>query len=39
MMQHTGPEQPPTRAITEKLPVYFRQLSNAIFIVFRGIFA
>jgi len=29
----------PTRAITEKLPVYFRQLSNAIFIVFRGIFA
>lgn len=28
-----------TRAITEKLPVYSRQLSNAIFIVFRGIFA
>lgn len=38
MMQHTGPEQP-ARAITEKLPVYSRQLSNAIFIVFRGIFA
>jgi hypothetical protein len=28
MMQHTGPEQPPARAITEKLPVYSRQLQR-----------